>query len=170
MTLGLSASMMTVMVGSLTAPAMAASRISFWYGPFQQSVSTSSLRQYVQTQQASSDVSGLLRFMKPQDREGLVNVLKVSLPIDVVTVSRLLNSPAGDQLLNKLSPMFIRRDQAGVVALRGAIVLASSSKNGLGILSILEAYPAREVNISIPEILSLTKNGGFEGLMGSFLK
>jgi hypothetical protein len=150
--------MAAIAMAGVATSSNAAETVSFWYGPLQRSVEVSDLRAYAKTQQASPDLAGLLRFVKPANREGLAKTLQNRLPVDVVTASKLLDSGLGKALLDKVIPIFIRKDQAGDRAIAGGLVLAAASKEGLSLLTFLEAYPAQEINLDIPATLKLLKS------------
>jgi Alpha/beta hydrolase of unknown function (DUF1400) len=149
------------------AQAEAAETLSIWYGPFQRSISIADLRQYAETQKAPPGLAAYLKWFKPAQRQGFQQLLNAKLPVDVTTVSRLVYSPQfGEPLLSRISPVIIRADSAGPQALRAALVLAAASKDGLGVISLLEAYPSSEINLDIPVLLRLLKSK--EGFMDVF--
>lgn len=170
--LGLSGSLLVLALEGIVAatPGFAAEQITFKYGPFARSVPVASLREYAETDKASPDLAALLGFVKAKDRDALQQGLKIKLPVDVVTVDRLLRSPAGETLLSKGSQAIVHPGGAGVQALRGGLVVAAASKEGLGVLSFLEAYPDPNMTINLPVALKLAKSDGLGGLLGTFLK
>jgi hypothetical protein len=144
--------------GVASSPALASETLSVWYGPFQRSLSIADLRQYAETGTISPDLAGLFRFVKPKTRTEIRKVLNYKVPLDVVTVNRLLDSPPGKQLLEKVSPAFIRKDDAGIVALRGGLILSAASKDGLTALSFLESYPNSEVSLNLPQFMKVMQS------------
>ncbi len=144
--------------GIQVSPVAASETVSFWYGPFQRSLPIADLHKYAETGDISTDLAGMFRFVKPQTRQEVRKVLNYKVPLDVVTLDRLLEGDPGTNLLKKFAPAFIRKDDAGVVALRGGLILGAASKDGLSVLSFLEAYPNAEVSLSIPQLLEALKS------------
>ncbi len=151
----------------LATPARAAQTVSFWYGPFERSISVADLRQYITTGQVSPDLRGFLDMVKPKDRAGLQITLKTTFPLSTVKVSDLVYSPLGTKLLERVSPIFIRPDDAGVTALRAALVLATLQPGGLGLVSFLEAYPGSNVSINVAKLVKIARDGSLKDLMGT---
>jgi hypothetical protein len=72
-----------------------------------------------------------------------------------VALDKLLDTEIGQKFLSNIAPMIARRDDAGSLALRSAIVLGSNSSDGLGIISFLKAYPSKRIVINLPEALDI---------------
>lgn len=136
----------------------AAETVSFWYGPFQRSVSVADLRQYATTEVVSPDLAGLFAFVKPRTRQEVRKVLNYKIPLDVVTLSRLLDSDPGSKLLSQFSSALVRKDDAGILAMRGGLILGAASKEGLSVLTFLEAYPNSELGLNIPKFFQVLKS------------
>lgn len=171
--LGLSTPLMLLALeaGLATAPSQSAEKLTLRYGGFGRSVAVESLREYAQTGVAPADLASLLNFLNPSDRTSLRQTLNVKFPLDVVTVDRLARSPIGQQLLTEAAKVTIRPDDAGQVALRGALILAAASQDGLSVLSFLAAYPGQTLTLDVPAAQKLAKSsGGLQGILGSFLK
>jgi hypothetical protein len=171
--LGVSSTLLVFPLASLLAPSpsFAAERVSLRYGPFQRSVSIADLREYAINQKASPELESLLSIVGEKQRQSLVDGLKFKAPLNVVAVDKLLNSPGGEKLLQQFSGLILRRDNAGVQAMRGALVLSSASKEGLGTLTVLEAYPGDTLEIDLRATAKLLQeSGGFQGLLGGALK
>ncbi len=155
-----------------TAPGRAAEQVEFKYGPFARSVAVSSLRTYAETGEAPADLAPLLRFVKQADREALKQNLSLKLPINVVTVNRIISSPNGQKLVTEVArTTVVRPENAAPLALQGGLLLSAASEQGFGILSFLEAYPLRTLTVNIPAVQELAKSsGGLQGLLGNLLK
>lgn len=167
---GISGAAAAIAVMGAATPSQAAETVSFWYGPIQRSIAVADLREYAQTKQPSDDLKAFFRLIRDEDRKQLDRVLEVKLPVNVVTVSKLVYSPNGDELLKKMAGAVIRRDNAAIYALRGALVLSAKSEDGVGLLSFLEAYPEKEMNLDVRQAMVLFKDGGgIESLLGGAL-
>jgi hypothetical protein len=147
-----------VTLTSTATPGSAAETFSFWYGSIQRSVGIADLRRYAETQDVSPDLAGLFRFFNDSQQQQFQKALSTKLPIDVVTVSELLDSELGKALVKQVAPVFIRQDQTGETALRAALVLAATSKDGFGIVSFLEAYPSSELSLDVKQVRRLLKD------------
>jgi hypothetical protein len=85
-------------------------------------------------------------------------MLKATLNLPVVTVSRLLNTSIGERILERLSGIVfpLNARQVGLPALRSAVVLGIADNGGsLSPLSFLRAYPSQELAVSLPALLAL---------------
>jgi hypothetical protein len=168
--LGVSGSLLVISLGATLGAksSAAAERLSLRYGPFQRSVAVADIRAYAETGEATPELSSLLGLVKPKERASLLEGLKFKAPLGVVAVDKLAYSPIGEQILKKVAAITNRRDDAGIPALRGGLIIAAASKDGLGVLSFLEAYPSPVLEINIQKAL---KEGTDVGqLLQGFMK
>ncbi len=156
--------LLSLPVGVLTSaiPARSAENLSLVYGPFQRSVPMSEVAAFAESGQATGRLQSLLRLVPKNEEEELLKALRLKVPIGVVQVNNLLNSPIGKQALEKVNPVILRRDNAGNFAISGALLTAASSQSGLGLMSFLEAYPAETITIDLQALTKLF--GDSEGL------
>jgi lysophospholipase L1-like esterase len=143
----------SVFVLSLTAaanPCSAATKVIFRYGLFEQSLSVADLRKYAETEQASSDLKFILKFLSREQQKEFHQALQVKMFLNLSAVDKLLNTELAQQIASGVSQAIARQDKAGVQALDAAVILAASSKQGLGIVSFFEAYPSENVVINVP--------------------
>ena len=138
------------------APSFAAEDIAFRYAIFEESLSVEDLRTYAETQKASSTLKQLLGFLSPEERGAVQQVLQIKLPLNVVTVDKVLDTELGKKILSQVAKITKRRDNAGVQALRGASILSTISQNGLSVVSFLEAYPSQRITINVAQVSELT--------------
>lgn len=155
-------------VGTLfTSPAKAANFVSLTYGPFQRSFPLSELEEFVSTKEATGQLRGLMRLVSKDDQAKLLEFLGMRLPFNVVQTDQILASPIGKDLLKQFSQVTIRRDQAGEVALRGAMITAAASPEGLSMMSFLKNYPGETINLDLRKLREmLTKQDGIMGMLG----
>lgn len=151
---GLSSSLLVI---STQAPGFAAQRVALRYGLFERSVAVADLREYAETQKASPELKRLLRPIKPTEREIVQQALQTKVPVNVVTVDRLLRTPPGTKILADVADITIRRDDAGVQAARAGLVVGSVLPGGLGVLNFLEAYPSHTITLSLPRALEFAR-------------
>ncbi|MBF2098063.1 MAG: alpha/beta hydrolase [Gloeomargaritaceae cyanobacterium C42_A2020_066] len=163
----------TLVVGgeALTRPAAAAETLAFWYGPFQLTLPISDLREYVNTGTIKPELQSFLGLIPQQDREQLLGFMKVKLPLNVVAVSNLVYSPAGTQLINQISPVFMGPSAAVAPAVRGSVVLATASPQGLSLVSFMEQWPMPQMSLDVRELLAVSKSGlDIQSLVGGLMK
>ncbi len=137
--------------------ALAAENIVFISGAFRRSIPVADLEHLAATGQARGLLGDVMRFGR-QDPEEVARLLKASLNLPVVTVSRLLNTSIGERILERISSIAfpLNARQVGLPALRSAVVLGIADNGGsLSPLSFLRAYPSQEMAVSLPALLSL---------------
>jgi hypothetical protein len=156
----------------ISAPAgWSAEKITMKYGPIYRSIAVTDLKDYAQTGKPSDELGSFLRLVKPKDRESLTKTLNMKFPFTVVQVDKLIKTPAAEGLLTELSGATVLPGNEELKALRGALLIAASSKEGLGTLSLLDSYPTPTLTVDLKKLLVLMKNNkSFKGLgsmMGS---
>ncbi len=139
----------------LCSPSFAASQLAFEYGPLEESISVKNLRTYIETKKAPPDIKNLLSLIGSKNEKKLQGFAQQKFSLNVVAVDKLLNSDAGKEILSELTKVTVRRDNAGIQAVRAALVLASVSPDGFGLLSFLEAYPSQELKIDVTQLPKL---------------
>lgn len=156
----LSSSLLILVLDSLLflAPSFAAEEIVARYGIFEQSLPVADLRQYAERQKVSSALKYFLSYLSSKDQERVQEALQVKMSLDLVALDKLLDTEIGKKFLATVSPAIARRDNAGIQALRAAIILGAKSTDGLGIISFLEAYPSRRLVIDLPQALEVLSN------------
>lgn len=141
-----------------TSPAVqAAENIVFVSGAFRRSIPVADLEHLAATGQARGLLGDVMRF-SGQNPADAARMLKASLNLPVVTVSRLLNTSIGERILERLSSIAfpLNARQVGLPALRSAVVLGIADNGGsLSALSFLRAYPSQEMAVSLPALLAL---------------
>jgi Alpha/beta hydrolase of unknown function (DUF1400) len=159
---------------TLTQPSWGADKVTFRYGQFYRSVAVPDLVEYANTGKTTPELASFLRLIKGKDREQLTNTLKMKVPVDVATVDKLLMSPTGSAVLNEAASATIAPGDSGVVAMRGALLMAAASKQGLSTTSLIQAYPTPTLTVDIKRLVYLMKNGAalknLGSMMGSFTK
>ncbi|MDP8965114.1 MAG: alpha/beta hydrolase [Cyanobacteriota bacterium] len=144
----------------LPAPSWAAEKIIVRYGIFEQSLPVADLREYAETQKVSSALKDFLRYLDSKDKEKVRQALQVKMSLDIVALDKLLDTQLGQKFLSTVSQAVARRDNAGIPALRAAVILGAKSPEGLGIISFLEAYPSKRIVINLSEALEVLDTSG----------
>ena len=151
------ATAMAMAVGG--APAGATENIVFVSGAFRRTIYTRDLDSFVRTGVPTGLLADVLRFGN-QNPASVRTLLTTELPVPVALTSRLLNTRIGEALLRRATAVVhpLRAPQAGVPALRSALVLGVADGGGkLSPLGVLRAYPAEEMAIDLPQLLGLLK-------------
>lgn len=144
----------------LASPAVqAADNLVFISGGFRRSIAIADLKTLSNTGSAPGLLGDVLRFTRqnPKDVAGMLNQ-SISLPITLV--SRLLNTRIGEAILQRAAQIVypLNAPGVGVPALRSAVVMGLvEGKGSITAISFLQAYPTRDIEVSIPALLSLMR-------------
>lgn len=144
----------TATVSGTNTPARAAERVVVRFGLFSESITLAELQQSADTGTLPSS----LQRLSVEQRQFLIGVLRTRIPLNVVTVSRLLNTQIGTTILTDLATAIVRKDQAGAIALRAGLILGSNAPQGLSILSFIAAYPSQSLEINLPQAFQVAGN------------
>ncbi|MEA5565385.1 alpha/beta hydrolase [Anabaena sp. UHCC 0399] len=135
--------------------AKAADTVVVRYGLFAESIPLADLQTAATTGEFPSSLNTFTKRLSEQQRRSLLGMLRMRIPLNVVTLSRLLNTQIGTTILNDLSKAVVRKDQAGTEALRAGLVLGSNSSQGLSVLSFIAAYPSQRLEINVPQAFAV---------------
>lgn len=136
-------------------PSLAAEKVTIRYGLFEQSIPVTDIRNYGETQKASSDLQSFLDYLSTKEKQKFQEALQVKMSLDIVALDKLINTGMGKQILSFASGAIARRDQASIQALRSALIIGAKSPEGLGITSFLQAYPSNQLVIDVSKIKKL---------------
>jgi predicted dienelactone hydrolase len=141
----------------------AADTVVIRYGPIEESVSLEELKKSTETGKLPDSLGTYTKRMTEEQRRFLVEGLKIRIPINVATLGRLINTQIGTTILSDISTAITRRDEAGLQAMKGGLILAANSPQGLSILSFIAAYPSKRLEINLPQALTVagSLNGAF---------
>jgi predicted dienelactone hydrolase len=134
----------------------AADTVVLRYGLLAESISLAELQQAAEVGDFPRGFQLYGRRLSLQQRRFLVGTLKTQVPMNVVTVNRLLNTEIGTTILSDLSKAVVRKDKAGVPAIRAGLVLGSTAPQGLSVLSFIAAYPSKRLEINLPQAFAIT--------------
>lgn len=141
----------------LPASVQAADNLVFVTGAFRRSIAVDDLAHLAKTGEARGLLVDVLAISR-QKPEAVAKLLNESITLPVTLVSRLLNTRIGEAILERIARILypMKAKQVGVPALRSAIVMGIVEGNGsLSAISFFRAYPTRELEVSIPALLSL---------------
>ncbi|MBG1243860.1 alpha/beta hydrolase [Nostoc sp. NZL] len=131
--------------------AIAADTVVVRLGLFTETISLAELRKAAKTGELPASLQPYAKGLSEQQRRFLLGALGMNIPMNVVTINRLVNTQIGTSILNDLATALARKDKAGVQALRGGLVLGSTAPEGLSILSFIAAYPSKRLEIDLPQ-------------------
>ncbi|WP_193199099.1 alpha/beta hydrolase [Nostoc sp. MG11] len=129
----------------------AADTVVVRFGLFAESISLAELRKAAETGEFPPGLELFTQRLSQEQRRFFLGALRMGVPINVVTINRLLNTQIGTTILNDISTAIVRKDKAGVQALRAGLVLGSTSPQGLSVLSFIAAYPSQRLEINLPQ-------------------
>ncbi|MCC5618539.1 alpha/beta hydrolase [Nostoc sp. CHAB 5836] len=138
--------------------AIAADTVVLRLGLFTESISFAELQKAAKTGYLPESLQPYVQGLSEQQRRFLLGALRTNIPMNVVTVNRLVNSQIGTTILNDLATALARKDKAGVQALRAGLVLGSTSPSGLSILSFIAAYPSKRLEIDLPQAFIVARS------------
>ncbi|MEH2295837.1 alpha/beta hydrolase [Nostoc sp.] len=144
-------------------PSLAAEKIVFRYGLFEQSLPVADIRNYAETEKVSADLQSFLGYFSAKDKQKFRDTLQVKMPLDIAALDKVINTGMGKQILSFASQGTVfptrsaiaRPDQGSIQALRSAIILGAKSPEGLGLISFLEAYPSNQLVVDVSKIQKL---------------
>jgi predicted dienelactone hydrolase len=135
----------------------AADKLVVRYGPLEEYASLEDLKKTAKTGELPASLETYTKRLNEQQRSFIVQGLKARIPVNVVTLNRLLNTQLGQTILNQISTTVDRKDQGGVKAIRSALVVSTNSPEGLSILSFIAAYPSQELKINVAQALTVAQ-------------
>lgn len=134
--------------------AIAADAIVFRYGAFSETFSVQELAEFAQTGRQSSTISYYLRRTN-QSPEAVRSALTREIPVRLITLDRVLNSPAGDFALDRIGRTIqTPANASNRQALRAALVLSASGDNQISLIEVFQKYPTRQLNVDGKELIT----------------
>lgn len=145
-------------------PVLAAETITAQYGLFMRSLSVESLKTYAETGQVDSNLQPYLDSLTPKQQDRLRQILVAKIEVSPTAVGQFLYTEPGKVLLQRLGNI-VRSPSglSGFHALRGAIILAAASPDGLSLINVLEHLPLRDMRVNLGQVLDLANR--FETLV-----
>ncbi|QMS87128.1 alpha/beta hydrolase [Nostoc edaphicum CCNP1411] len=133
------------------ASAIAADTVVVRLGLFTESISLAELQKAAKTGKLPGSLQPYAKRLSEEQRRFFLGALGMNIPMNVVTINRLVNTQIGTTILNDFATALARKDKAGVQALRAGLVLGSTAPQGLSILSFIAAYPSKRLEIDLPQ-------------------
>lgn len=135
--------------------AMAAERISIWFGKFNRSISVSALESFARDGIVDPTLAPFLRRVSPETQAEIRRALTATKEVSPSEFSQLLHTPMGQQMLERTGQIIqTRARQNGAVAIRGALVLGSTHPDGLSMITFLRAFSTQELRLDLRRIVA----------------
>jgi hypothetical protein len=127
------------------ATAIAAEKIVFRQGVFEQTLTVQELEAFAQTGQTSSPLGDYLKSQPPLDKV-VPQALNQEIGIGVIQMDKALNNPIADLILDRVGEVIrLPNGDANRQALRAALVNSVSQDGRFTLIEVIKNYPANEV-------------------------
>lgn len=136
----------------------AAERIYASYSAFERSISIKALEDYAKKGTIDEDLAIYKQYLKNLQPQQLRQALLSPIKISPVAVSQFLYTQQGEFLLRRLGEVIkteSRQPQAGLYALRSALILASAQAQGLTLLKVLREYPSPSIHLDLDRAMRM---------------
>jgi len=147
-------------VVSTSLPVKAAEKIYILYGPIDISVNVDSLTLFAESGIINSELKDYFKFleMNEEQKANFQTLLSRKININPIELSRVLNTPKGEEVLEKLGEVIsIPGGRNGKYVLRGAVIQAAlEEKNSLNLITVLR-YLATDVEIRFQDVVRILK-------------
>jgi hypothetical protein len=135
--------------------ALAAESAVIRYSILEQSVSIAELSRLSETGEVAPDLATQLK-MANQNPDKFREILNQTISADPVTLSKVLNSFVGENLLDYAAEVIhTPSKKASRQALRGALITSALDDKEIQLIEVLENYPTSEVHVDGERLVSL---------------
>lgn len=133
----------------LSIPASAAETVYVSLGLLEISVSVESLEKYAQDGTITPKLGAYTRYLTPQQKERLQDILTVPAELDTIAIAQFLYSPQGETILRQFGEIIDTKNrQGGFYAIRAGLILAAADDEGLTLLNFLRRFPTKGLRIN----------------------
>lgn len=149
-----------VSIGITPNSVLAAETIYFIYPPFNFPLRVRSLEQFAEDGTVNQNLNFYLNLADatPQQKNQFQEALRTKVDVDPVLLSRFLNTEIGEDILSRFGYVVnIPGGRNAKYPLRGAVIQAALSEEGLSLLSFLRQLPVN-VEIDLNKSLEIAKN------------
>ena len=133
-------------------PSQAAEQVTLRFGPFEQTVKISEIETYAKTGELSPNLQLFGVFLTPEVRKGLNAKLAIDPKTSGAVVGKLLQSPAGQQLMTN-----VQSAAPGLTPelLQAGVSLAAQQIGGLDAIGVAKAIPTQTITIDLSQAVAL---------------
>jgi predicted dienelactone hydrolase len=133
----------------LAQPARSAEKIYINYGLFEFSLPTDALEEYAKTGKINNELGFFANYLTKEQLEQLRQTLITPVDLNPVAISQFFYSPQGELILKRVGQVIqTNSHQSGFYALRSALILAATKKEGLTLLNVLQIFPSDALRIN----------------------
>jgi predicted dienelactone hydrolase len=133
----------------LAQPVRSAERIYVNYGPLEFSLPIKALETYAKTGKIEEGLDFFADYLTKEQLEQLRQTLISPVDLTPVAISQFLYSPQGETILRRVGQVIQTTSrQSGFYALRSALILAATNKEGLNLLTVLQKFPTYGIRIN----------------------
>ena len=148
-------------INGITTSAQAAQTVVLRRGSTTKSIDLADLKTLTETGNVPPNLEDAARILTPQQRRQIQNVLKAKYKLDVVATRDFLNTDVGNTLSSTLASITPREDTVGVLDVKTGLILGARSPEGLSLISFIDAYPNRSLDIDVDRAFEVL--GNFNG-------
>ncbi|MGB7441743.1 MAG: alpha/beta hydrolase [Coleofasciculaceae cyanobacterium] len=98
------------------------------------------------------------KLLSPEQQSQIISALQTKFELDVVQLRDFLNTQMGNELVSVLARATSRRDRVGLQSLKTALIRGARAPEGFSLLSLIEAYPGRRLNINLDQAFQVVGN------------
>ncbi|HIK38573.1 MAG: alpha/beta hydrolase [Geminocystis sp.] len=136
-------------------PLFAAERVVIEYGIWRQSLPVADITDFCKSGKTTPALESYLRMSK-QTIDSTNSLLCKPIPVSGVMLSRMLNNPVGDLILDTFSEIISTpTGKASRESLRGALVSCALENNSISVVKVLEHYPTSDVHLKGEKLLEI---------------
>lgn len=143
----------------LSLPGWSAERVLVSYGVLERSVTLAELEAFARDGSLSRTLAFYARFFTPEELAQMRAFLSQRADVGVVAVSRFLDTPQGEYLLEQLGDVVqTGARQPGAQPSRAALVLAAADpEEGLTLLNVMRQFPTSTIRLDIERGLAIAR-------------
>ncbi|HBL11498.1 MAG TPA: alpha/beta hydrolase [Cyanobacteria bacterium UBA11162] len=139
-------------------PVNAAESVVLKYKFLRETVSVPELSTFAQTGELSSSLRAYLK-LAGKEPDDLRKALTQEIPVQGVLLSRILNNPIGEAMLDRVSEVVhTPSDRASRESLRSALVMSALDDDQITLIETLENYPTREVHLEGDRLVEIVQD------------
>ncbi|HAG84452.1 MAG TPA: alpha/beta hydrolase [Cyanobacteria bacterium UBA12227] len=136
----------------------AADSVVLKYKFLRETVSVPELSTFAQTGELSSSLRAYLKLAGKEPDE-LRKALTQEIPVQGVLLSRILNNPLGEAMLDRVSEVVhTPSDRASRESLRSALVMSALDDDQITLIETLENYPTAEVHLEGDRLVEIVQD------------
>jgi predicted dienelactone hydrolase len=139
----------------MTLPSQAAEKINFVYGPIKASLDVNSLDIFAKENIVNNQLAFYLNLLNAdeEDKQRLREILTKKADLDPIIISRFLRTPLGESFLEQFGKIItVPGGRNGKYSIRGAIVTAALSEEGLSLLNFLHNF-STDLQLNVEKVL-----------------